>query len=131
RLGRGKLEARQDLVAGRPLVGQGIEKVTRLGRVAVVEFRDRLAKLGAGLLRPLLLPIGPELEAGHAADNQRRRGERIDAVFVPQLLVAVLADGIVHLPKKITVAHWRRTLLWLRQAQILEADAGSLLLSAV
>ena len=42
----------------------------RLRGVAAIKLGDRLAELGAGLLRLALLPIGPALEAGHAGDDQ-------------------------------------------------------------
>ena len=63
-------------------------------------MRNRLAEFGAGFLRLALLPIGPSLEAGHPATITAAAIKRIDAVSVPQLFVAVLADGLVHLAKK-------------------------------
>src|SRR4029077_16563381 len=95
------------------------------GGVAAIELRDGLAEFGAGRLRLALLPEGPDLEARDASNDQQRHSQRIDAVFVPQLFVAVLADGLVHLAKKITVAHWRRTLLSWRDAQVSERVARS------
>src|SRR4029078_12568689 len=74
-----------------------------------------LRKLRAGVLRPLHLPIGPAFVAGDPGDDEHVEAERRYAVSIPQLLVLILADGLVHLAQKcVRFGHRQRTLMILR-----------------
>jgi len=74
-----------------------------------------VGELGAGLLSLLLLPVVPAFVAGDARHHEHGEAQGIDTVFVPQLVVSVLADGLVHFTQKgIAVGHRHQTLLTLR-----------------
>ena len=96
--------------------------LARLRRVCALLQAQSLRVFCTGLGGLPLLPIGPSPMAGDADEDEDRDDQDIDAVSIPELFVAFLADGLVHLAKEIPVAHRQWTLLTLRLRRLVAPD---------